>query len=504
MNIAQNLERSARMYPGKPAVLFEDQRISYQDLERGVNQLAGALEARRVVAGDRIALYLPNIPAFGVAYLAAMKTGAVAVSVNSMFKSDELQYILKDSGSKVLFTTAELYPQAAAIAGNCPALQWVVICEGRVPGVPTLEDWQDGQSDQYRVLDRQPDDNAAILYTSGTTGKSKGAILTHGNVVSNMYATMHHAGFRPTDVLQLFLPLFHCFGQNFIFNAAINAGATVMLHRRFDQQECMNAVREHGVTQFFAVPTIYIYLLNSGIKPADLPTVRYYFSAAATMPVEVAKKWWEVMGIPIHEGYGLTETSPFAAYNHDHKYKPGSIGTPIENVEMRVVDENDREVQPGTWGEIIIKGPNVMKGYFGRAEESAEALRGGWFHSGDIGTMDEEGYFYIVDRVKDMINAAGFKVWPREVEEVIYRHPVVKEAVVVGVPDPVKGEAVKAFIITQPDQQATPEQIIGFCREHLATYKVPREVEFVSEIPKSATGKILKRVLRDQERAKQA
>jgi long-chain acyl-CoA synthetase len=347
-----------------------------------------------------------------------------------------------------------------------------------------------------RDMDR--DAPAAILYTSGTTGQQKGATLSHGNVVSNMYATGHALHVRPSDCMLLFLPLFHCFGQNFIMNTAFNSGATISLHRRFTPDGVLDALARDEVTIFPAVPTVYIALLNANTPRERLAGVRYYFSAAATMPVEVANRWRATYGGAIYEGYGLTETAPFASYNHEWRHRPGSVGAPLEMVEMKVFDADDHEVPVETWGEIVVKGPNVMLGYWNRPEESAVALRGGWFHTGDIGYRDADGYFYLVDRVKDMINSAGFKIWPREVEEVLYRHPGVKECAVVGVADAYKGESARAYIVPTAAGAVQPEAIIAYCREHLAAYKVPEAVIVVEELPKSSTGKILKRVLRDE------
>jgi long-chain acyl-CoA synthetase len=250
---------------------------------------------------------------------------------------------------------------------------------------------------------------------------------------------------------------------------------------------------------FFAVPTIYINLLNMDLSPYDLSSIRYDFSAAATMPQEISARWTERFGRPVYEGYGLTECSPFACYNHDFDHRFGSVGTPVENVEIKILDEEDKEVPVGTWGEICIKGPGVMQSYWERPEETAEALRNGWLHSGDTGTLDEDGYVYIVDRVKDMVNVAGFKVYPAEVEQVLYRFPAIKELAVYGIPHDTKGEVVKAAVVLAEGQSATADEIIDFCRQNMAAYKVPAEIAFIEELPKSATGKILKRVLRDQE-----
>ncbi len=494
MNITQNVERAARFFPARTAIIFEGTQISYADLNTRANRLANALKANGVARGDRVALYLPNIPEFAVCYYAALKAGAIAVSINSIFKSEEVKYIVNDSGAIALFTTSDLLPNVPR--ADCPALKHLVVCTGDAQGNIALDDWSSQGASDAKALDLNPEDAAVLLYTSGTTGFPKGATLTHGNVVSNMWSTIHHAGYRKDDRLALFLPLFHVFGQNFIMNGAFNAGATVVLHRRFVPDVVLDSIQRERVTMFFGVPTIYIGLLNMDLSKWDLSSLRYDFSAAATMPQEVSRRWTERVGRPVLEGYGLTECSPFACYNHDFRHKFGSVGTAVENFELKILDEDDNELPLGTWGEICIKGPGVMKGYWGKPEDSARALRGGWLHSGDIGTMDDEGYVFIVDRVKDMINVSGFKVWPAEVEQVLYRHPAVKEVAVYGVNDEVKGEKVKVAIVLKEGANATGEEIIAYCKERIAAYKVPEQADTVKELPKSATGKILKRVLR--------
>lgn len=496
MNIAQNLERATRHFAARPAIAFEDQVLSYKNLHDAVDRAAHGLAGLGVGVADRVALFLPNIPAFPISYLAVQKVGAIAVSVNSMLTTEEIHHVLADSGAHTVFTTAPLLPQLQPLIGTDVAPERVILCEGSAGGHPRLDELGASTSGAFAARDMDRDDPAAILYTSGTTGKQKGAVLSHGNVVSNTYATRHALRIDPDDRLLLFLPLFHCFGQNFIMNTAFNSGATIVLHRRFVPEEILTSVEQRGVTMFFGTPTVYIALLDAKIDPRLLASVRYYFSAAAPMPVEVAMRWRETFGRPVHEGYGLTETSPFASYNHEWEYRPGSVGTPVEMVEMKVADTDDQEVAPGEWGEILIKGPNVMLGYWNRADETATALRGGWFHTGDIGYMDPDGYVFLVDRVKDMINAGGLKIWPREVEEVLYRHPAIKECAVVGVPDSLKGEAVKAVVVLHPNAELTAEAMETYCRGHLAAYKVPRQIELAAELPKSATGKILKRVLR--------
>ena len=498
MNIAQHLERSASRFPDKPAIVFGERTLPYGELSAAVDRAAFGLEATGLAVGDRVALVLPNVPEFAVAYLAAQKVGAVAVSINPLLTTEELGYLLADSGARAVFTTAALLPQIEPLLGAELGPERVILCEGEAAGFQALDRFGPDGHGPFPARDLAPDAPAAILYTSGTTGRQKGAVLSHRNVVSNAAATSRLLPVAPTDRLLLFLPLFHCFGQNFILNTALTSGATVVLQRGFQPEACLEAIARDRVTMFFAVPTIYICLLNAGVPPERLAGVRSFFSAAATMPVEVAHAWQATYGRPIHEGYGLTETSPFASYNHQRAYRPGSVGTPIDQVELKVVDADDRPVPTGAWGEIVIKGPNVMLGYWRRPEETAAALRGGWFHTGDVGYVDGDGYLYLVDRVKDMINVAGVKVWPREVEEVLYRHPGVKESAVVGVPDPLRGEVARAWVVARPDADLTAADVTAHCRRHLAAFKVPRSVAFVDSLPKSPTGKILKRVLRDQ------
>jgi long-chain acyl-CoA synthetase len=501
MNIAQHLERAARHFPDRPAIIFEDdQPVSYAELQAEVDRTAHGLVSLGVRQGDRVLLFLPNIPQFVVAYLAIQKVGAIAVSANVMLTAQELRYLVEDSGSSLLVTDAGL--QAAwvpLVEAGLVRPEQVVVCEGVVAGLPSLADLTArAPADPFVARAMEANDPAAILYTSGTTGRQKGATLSHGNLVSNTFATVHAEGIAPSDRLLLFLPLFHVFGQNAILNSALQGAATVVLQRRYDPKASPALIERAQVSMVFAVPTIYIGLLNAAIEPRRFASVRYYFSAAATMPVDIARRWQDTFGHPIVEGYGLTETSPFASYNHVWEYRPGSVGTPIENVEITILDADDQPVEPGSWGEICIKGPNVMLGYWNRPEDTAQAIRRGWFHSGDIGYMDEAGYVYIVDRVKDMINSAGFKIWPREVEEVLFEHPAIRECAVVGLPDPVKGESPAAYLVLREGAHLTAAEFDAYCRARLAAYKIPRTVHFVEALPKNATGKILKRVLRDQ------
>jgi long-chain acyl-CoA synthetase len=370
-----------------------------------------------------------------------------------------------------------------------------------LPGTLGWEKLLAAHSPLCPAFSAEPDDGASIIYTSGTTGRPKGVVLTHGNVVSNTASAKVLGDHREDDRSLCFLPIYHSFGQNFIMNAVIRAGGTLVLHKKFDVEEILDSLRDNRVTRFYGVPPVYIKILEHPRAGEAMRTVRYCFSAAASMPAEVARRWRERFGVAVHEGYGLTETTPAATYNHATRWKPGSVGTAIPDVRVRVVDAQGRETPAGTPGEIQVRGPNVMKGYFGKPEETAAALSDdGWLRTGDVGYLDEEGYLFLVDRVKDMINASGLKVWPREVEEVLYRHPAVRECAVIGVPHPVYGETVKALVALRVPGAATADELREWVRQRLADYKAPRLVDLVDELPKNVTGKILKEELRRRER----
>lgn len=496
MNIAQNVERGCCLFPNKPALIFEGLYFTYKHLNEMANRFANALLELGIERGDRIGLLLPNIPEFVISYLGILKIGAIAVSINPSLQSDELKFILNDSGAVILVTTETLREKLPK--QDLPHLTHILIAEGKAVEAMTLSELMANASSSARAVEMERDDPAAILYTSGTTGFPKGATLSHGNVISNMYSMNHCCEMRSKDQILLFLPMFHCFGQNAVLNSSLNTCATIILQRSFEPETVLTSITDHNITIFFGVPTTFILLCDKA-SIRDLDSVRYYFSAAAGLPVEIAKRWQDKFAKVINQGYGLTETSPLASYNHDLKYKLGSIGSPIENVEMKIVSLDDGcEVAPGELGEIVIRGANIMLGYWNRPAETAKAIKNGWFHTGDIGQIDELGYFYIVDRLKDMINNGGLKVYPAEVENVIYQHPGVAEVAVYGVPDLVLGEQVKANVVLKPDQVVTEEEIIAFCYQKLAKFKVPSTIEFVVSIPKNPTGKILKRLLRQE------
>jgi long-chain acyl-CoA synthetase len=474
VNIASSVEQGRRCYPERPALLFEGATISYRRLDELANGEAARLRAAGVGRGDRVALCLPNTPQFVASYLGALKLGAIVVSVNPALTEEEIGFILKDSGAAPVIRDADAW---------CG--------QGR-------------DAPEIAALDMAPTDPAVIVYTSGTMGFPKGATLSHGNVVFAMQSKQRYLGIRPEDRLILFLPLFHCFGQNAVLNAGLGSGATLVLHRAFDKDRVLHSIAEDGVTMLCAVPAHFVVLFEAA-SARQLSGVRYSMSAAAPLPLGVETRWQAKFGQPIHQGYGLTETSPFASYNHAIAHRPGSIGSPIDGVEMAVLDvEDGRFLPPGAVGEIVVKGPNVMLGYWNRPEETREAIRDGWFHTGDIGRADADGYFFIEDRLKDMAIVGGYNVYPVEVENALYRHPAVFEAAAYGVPDPVLGERVRAVVTLKPGATVTSAELLACCRSSLAEYKLPTAIDFVTAIPKCRAGKIRKRVLRDAFRAAQS
>jgi len=496
MNIAHHLTQAAQRFPEQTALIFADQRWSYAQLESESAAVAANLKTLGIFAGDRVALYLPNVPQFVQSYYALQRLGAIAVTLSALLKKREIAHEVNDCGARILITASTLLENVPTQA-ELPSVEHLIVVGGsrreHRPFASLLE-----VAPLPDVCSMDADDGATILYTSGTTGYPKGAVLTHGNVISNVAATVHYSGVTPEDRLLCFLPLFHCFGQNFIMNTCFASGATLVLHTKFEAEEILRSIQVNEVTMFFAVPTVYKRLYDAKLPPEAFRTVRYYFSAAAKMPESLPERWQTRYGLPIHEGYGLTECSPFACYNHENRWVAGSVGTPITDVEMKVVDlESGVPLVPKAVGEICIKGPNVMRGYWNATQATAQVIDAeGWLHSGDVGYVDEDGYYFIVDRVKEMINPGGFTVSPSEIEDVLCEHPKVADACVVGVPHDDLGEAIKAFVVAEGVLSA--EEVLKFCHQEMAKHKVPHFVEFVEEIPTSPTGKKLRRLLKDR------
>jgi long-chain acyl-CoA synthetase len=488
MNLVSIVTESVARDRDKTAIKLDDVELSYALLDAGAARVAGLLRARGVEPGDTVAMMVPNVPYFPVCYYGILRAGAVVVPLNVLNKRREVAFYLKDSGAKLLFAWHGFLEESEAGAAESGSA-----CQPLVPG--EFEQLLAGAEPAEEVVDRSESDTAVILYTSGTTGTPKGAELTHSNLLKNCTVASRLFLIGSDAVTLGCLPLFHSFGQTSAMNSTIAAGGTLTLIPRFDPEKALEVIERDRVSVFYGVPTMYGAMLHApGHEQRDLSSLRVCGSGGAAMPVELMHAFEREFDCVILEGYGLSETSPVASFNHpDRERKPGSIGTPLEGVEMKVVDEDDNELPDGEVGEIVIKGHNVMKGYLGRPEATAEALRGGWFHSGDMARRDPDGYFFIVDRKTDMIIRGGFNVYPREVEEILYEHPAVREAAVLGIPDDEYGEEVAAAVVLKDGAQATAEELSGYVKSQVAAFKYPRKVWFVDDLPKGPTGKILKR-----------
>lgn len=515
LNLATFLENSALELPGKTAVIFGEMSFSYAQINGAANQVANGLQAAGIGRGDKVALSCPNLPFFPIVFFGILKAGATVVPLNVLLKRREIAYHLQDSDAKAYFCfqgTPQLPMGEEGWAGfnevdDCQHF-WMITVDPAAPspidGSMTLGQLMGPQSPAFETVQTEALDTAVILYTSGTTGQPKGAELSHSNIIMNAFVVRELFQQEKDDVQLVALPLFHSFGQTVQMNAGFLSGHTLVFLARFDPAAAFQAFQDHNVTIFCGVPTMYWALLNyPKAENYDLQKIahnlRLGVSGGASLPMEVIKGVEERFTVPILEGYGLSETSPVASFGRiDMERKPGSIGVPIWGIEMRAVDENDNEVAPGDPGEIIIRGHNIMKGYYNRPKETAEAFRNGWFHTGDIATMDEDGYYYIVDRIKDMIIRGGFNVYPREIEEVLMTHPAVSMAAVIGVPDNQYGQEIKAFVVLKEGTSAIPDELVSWSKEVMAAYKYPRIVEIKDSLPMTATGKILKTELRQE------
>jgi long-chain acyl-CoA synthetase len=488
LNLVQGLLESSRADGARTAVRQGDRVLTYAALDDASARVAALLRARGISPGDRVGVMLPNVLAFPAVYYGVLRAGGVVVPMNPLLKSREAAFYLGDSGARVVFAAADCAEEAskgAAVAGA----ECVRVAQGQFEQLLATVD-----SDPV-VAAREPSDTAVVLYTSGTTGSPKGAELTHGSMTRNAEVSGRLFSVGPGDVIFGGLPLFHSFGQTCGLNTAVRAGASLTLLPRFDPRAALEVLQGDRVTIMQGVPTMYVALLQSPDRDAyDTSALRLCVSGGAALPVEVLRGFEAAFGCIILEGYGLSETSPVASFNHpDRERKAGSIGTPIEGVEFRLVDDQWNAVPEGEVGEIAIRGHNVMKGYWNRPDATHEALRDGWFRTGDVARRDEDGYYFIVDRKKDLIIRGGFNVYPREIEEVLYEHQAVAECAVVGVPHPTHGEEVVAAVVLKPGATATPDEIREFVRQRVAAYKYPRKVWLVDALPKGPTGKILKR-----------
>ncbi|HET8977877.1 MAG TPA: long-chain fatty acid--CoA ligase [Solirubrobacteraceae bacterium] len=494
MNLASILTDSARQDPDHVAIKLDDIELSYAALDGASAHLAGLLRAHGFSAGDRVGIMLPNVPYFPVCYYGVLRAGGIVVPMNVLLKRREVAFYLRDSGARLLFAWHGFAQDAEGGAEDAHA-QCLLVTPGEF-------EQQVGSAERdTSVADTADDDTAVILYTSGTTGTPKGAELTHANLARNAEGSRNLFGLGSEAVTLGALPLFHSFGQTCGMNATLGGGGTLTLIPRFDPGKALEIIQRDRVNIFQGVPTMYGAMLHLPEREKfDTSTLQLCASGGSAMPVELLRGFEAAFHCKVLEGYGLSESSPVASFNHaDRERKPGSIGTPIAGVEMKVVDEAGDEVAQGEVGEIVIRGYNVMKGYWNRPDATAETIRDGWLHTGDMGRVDEDGYFFIVDRKKDMIIRGGYNVYPREIEEVLYEHPAVREAAVVGVPHDEYGEEVGAAVALKDGASATPEELRDFVKDQVAAYKYPRQVWIVDDLPKGPTGKILKREIETPE-----
>lgn len=514
MNLASVLDYSTDEYPQKTAVVCGDIRLSYAAVNAMANQIANGLLDIGIQKGDKVALSCPNLPYFPVVYYGILKAGAVAAPLSVLLKGREIAYHLADSEAKAYFCfqgTPELPMAQDGVKGfnDTPTCEnmYIMTADPTAPspidGIATMGQFMAGKPPEFDTRQLNSDDTAVILYTSGTTGFPKGAELSHSNLMMQTLAIVEAFRLDPSDVHLVLLPLFHSAGQAEHMNAGFSKGNTLVLVPRFSAEAALEAIQKENASIFIGVPTMYWELLNYEDKENkfDLEKIadslRIGVAGAASLPVEIIKGFEEKYNVPILEGYGLTETSPTVSFNHLHKpRKVGSVGTPIWCVEVKIFNDKQESLAPGEVGEIVVRGHNVMKGYYNKPEETDEAFKGtSWFHTGDLGKLDEDGYIYIVDRVKEMIIRGGLNVYPREIEEVLMTHTSISLVAVIGVPHDRHGEEIKAFVVLNEGAKESPEDIIEWAKEQMAAYKYPRIVDIVDALPTSATGKILKKEL---------
>jgi len=499
-NLATIVRESAKTSPDKAAVVYDGGAMTYAELDALSDSCAEGLAAIGIEAGDAVALQLPNVPQFLVAYFGILKAGAVVVPMNVLLKAREAAFCLSNSGSRALITWVGMADEAGKAAAEAGVSDVFVV--GPIPdgaGMTPFTELLKPAPPRRPLAVREPVDTAVIVFTSGTTGRPKGAELTHIQLYMNADIPGRMFDVHPDDVVLAALPLFHIYGLSSVLNICIRFGCTMSLVPRFDAAAALTAIQRDRVTIFDGVPTMFIALLeHPQLGNYDTATLRVTFSGGAAIPAHVLDAFEEKFGIPILEGYGLTETAATATFNPSvDERRAYSVGKPIWGTEMQIWDERGNRLPPGRdhVGELVTQGIHVMKGYLGQPEATAEAFAGGWFHTGDLGYMDEDGFFFIVDRKKELIIRGGYNVYPREVEEVLYSHPAVAQAAVVGVPHVRLGEEVKAFVTVKPDRSASESDLIAYCKDRLAAYKYPRSVEVRDSLPLTAAGKIAKREL---------
>jgi long-chain acyl-CoA synthetase len=498
-NIRELLERRAQETPDKTFLFSEadGRKFTYVQFARAVDAAARLLSSHGIEKGDVVSLLMPNCAEYIIGYFACWKLGALAGPVNSLLKQNEIAFVMNNSEAKAILVNSEFQERIESIRGELPHLGSVIIFDD----VAEATREPVSSPTNLSLSNINPSDDAIIIYTSGTTGKPKGCLLTHGNVVANARQISEWLGFTPDDRLLTIMPLFHMNAVSVTTMSALYAGGSTVISPKFSASKFWNIISEYEITSFGSVATMLSILLNTypdGV-PEGLKTdqLRFAMCGSAPVPAEVMKSFEETFNCPVVEGYGLSESTCRSTFNPPDQRRPGSCGLPIGN-EMRVFDDDDNEVADGELGEIVLRGDNILKGYYKNPEATASAFRNGWFHTGDVGYRDPDGFFYIVDRKTDMIIRGGENIYPREIDEVLYQHPAVAAAATIGVPDPLYGEEVAAFVVLKDGSKVTEAELIHYCTERLAGYKSPKSVRIVEDIPKGPTGKLLKRELANQ------
>lgn len=508
--LSQILQETTEKYPDNNALSFYGRKFTYQQLNALVRTFTSALQRNLVQKGDRVAIMLPNCPQYVISYYGALTAGAIVTQVNPMSVERELEYILKDSGAETIVVLDALYPKVKSVQALSQLKNIIVVSlqpsEHNFSPDRSFEGFLSESTGNVLPIEVDPEHDVAVLqYTGGTTGRSKGAMLTHRNVVANViqcYEFFKEEMEIGKERYLTVIPLFHVFGMSSCMNLSIYTASESIMLSRFELEEVLNTIKNEQPTVFPGVPTMYVAITSHPrAEEYGINSIKTCNSGSAPMPLELLRSFEKKTGSKILEGYGLSEASPTTHCNPPFsKRKPGSVGIGVPSTEYKIVDvaTGTKEVPIGELGEVIIKGPQIMKGYWNMPEETANTLRDGWLYTGDIARVDEDGYLYIIDRKKDLIIASGFNVYPRDIEEVLYEHPAIQEAVCIGVPDPYRGEDVKVVIVLKADKTVTEEEITQYCKQNLAAYKVPRQVEFRDSLPKTNVGKILRRALRDE------